>query len=64
VATAGDRLAAAGLVPGTSGNLSARAGDLVAATPSGLRCGGLRAEQVTVIDLDGNVVDGDLLPTS
>ncbi len=64
VAAAGDRLAAAGLVPGTSGNLSARAGDLVAATPSGLRCGGLRAEQVTVIDLDGNVVDGDLLPTS
>jgi L-fuculose-phosphate aldolase len=64
VANAGDRLAAAGLVPGTSGNLSARAGDLVAATPSGLPCGGLRAEQVTVIDLDGNVVDGDLLPTS
>jgi L-fuculose-phosphate aldolase len=64
LAEAGCRLAARGLVIGTSGNLSARAGDLVAVTPTGGVIGTLTAGQMTVIDLDGNVVDGDLEPTS
>ena len=65
LAAAGRRLADRGLVIGTSGNLSARAGDLIAVTPTGGVIGDLTAEQMTVISLeDGRVVDGDLAPTS
>jgi L-fuculose-phosphate aldolase len=65
LAAAGRRLAERGLVIGTSGNLSARHGDLVAVTPTGGVIGELTAEQMTVISLeDGSVVDGELAPTS
>jgi L-fuculose-phosphate aldolase len=64
VAAAARRLAAEGLVAGTSGNLSARAGERVAMTPTGAVLAELEAEQVTVVDLDGHVVDGELAPTS
>ena len=64
VAAAARQLAADGLVQGTSGNVSARAGDRVAVTPTGARLAGLAPEQVTVVDLDGEVVDGELAPTS
>src|SRR3954454_569093 len=64
VATAARRLAADGLVQGTSGNVSARAGDHVAVTPTGGVLAELEAEHVTVVDLDGRVVDGELAPTS
>ena len=65
LAEAGARLAARGLVIGTSGNLSARDGDLVAVTPTGGVISELTAAQMTVISLqDGRVVDGELAPTS
>jgi L-fuculose-phosphate aldolase len=65
LAAAGRRLAERGLVIGTSGNLSARHGDLVAVTPTGGVISELTAEQMTVIRLeDGEVVDGELAPTS
>lgn len=64
VAAASRRLAAAGLVLGTAGNVSARAGDRVAITPTGARLSELDADDVTVVDLAGNVVDGALAPTS
>jgi L-fuculose-phosphate aldolase len=64
LAAAGRRLAARGLVIGTSGNLSVRSGDLIAVTPTGGVISELTGEQMTVIDLDGTVVDGDLEPTS
>jgi L-fuculose-phosphate aldolase len=64
LAEAGRRLAARGLVIGTSGNLSARVGDLVVVTPTGAVIGDLTADQMTVIGLDGAVADGDLAPTS
>jgi L-fuculose-phosphate aldolase len=64
VAAAARRLAADGLVHGTSGNLSARSGEHVAVTPTGAVLAELEAEQVTVVDLDGRVVDGRLAPTS
>lgn len=64
LAEAGRRLAARGLVIGTSGNLSVRVGDLVAVTPTGGVIGDLIADQMTVIGLDGAVADGDLAPTS
>ncbi len=57
-------LAAQGLVIGTAGNISARNGDLIAVTPTGADLGTVTPEMVTVIDLDGEVVDGDLAPTS
>ena len=64
VAAASRHLAERGLVIGTAGNISARRGDLVAVTPTGADLGTVTAKMVTVIDLDGAVVDGDLAPTS
>ncbi len=64
VARQARRLAAEGMVIGTAGNVSARSGDLVAITPTGIRMADVRAEQVTVVDPDGAVVDGALAPTS
>ena len=64
VAEAARSLAAAGLVTGTAGNLSARAGELVAVTPTGARLEELTPEAIAVVDLDGEQVAGDLAPTS
>ena len=64
VAAAARWLAAAGLVAGTSGNLSARSGDRVAVTPTGAVLAELEAGDVTVVDLDGAPVAGRLAPTS
>ncbi len=64
VAAASRHLAQKGLVIGTAGNISARKGDLVAVTPTGADLSTVTAKMVTVIDLEGEVVDGDLAPTS
>jgi L-fuculose-phosphate aldolase len=64
VADVSRRLAAEGLVLGTTGNVSARNGDLVAITPTGAVLADLEPEQVSVVDLDGEQADGDLAPTS
>jgi L-fuculose-phosphate aldolase len=64
VAAAAHRLAADGLVTGTAGNVSARAGELVAVTPTGARLEEVTPEQVAVVGLDGEQVDGELAPTS
>jgi L-fuculose-phosphate aldolase len=64
VAVASRRLAAEGLVEGTSGNVSARSLDHVAITPTGGVLAELEASDVTVVDLDGGVVQGELAPTS
>ncbi len=64
VAGASRRLASAGLVPGSAGNVSARAGELVAITPTGAALGTLAPDQVTVVDLAGAVIDGALAPSS
>jgi len=45
-------MAAAGLVVGTSGNVSVRAGDLVAVSPSGVDYAELAADLVGVHRLD------------
>jgi L-fuculose-phosphate aldolase len=57
-------LAAAGLVVGTAGNVSVRAGDLVAVTPSGVDYADLVARDVGVHRLDGTPVEAPLAPTS
>jgi L-fuculose-phosphate aldolase len=64
VAAASRRLATAGLVVGTSGNLSVRHGELVAITPTGADLGTLEAEHVSVVDREGRLVWGELEPTS
>jgi L-fuculose-phosphate aldolase len=64
VAAASRRLAAEGLVLGTAGNVSARAGEHVAITPTGADLASLAAADVTVVALNGAVVAGTLAPTS
>lgn len=58
------QLATDGLVIGTAGNVSARAGDLVAITPTGGVLAELEPEHMSIIDMQGNLVAGDLEPTS
>lgn len=58
------RLAADGLAVGTAGNLSVRAGDLVAVTPSALDYDELEPALVPVVDLDGARADGELPPST
>jgi L-fuculose-phosphate aldolase len=64
VAAAARRLAAEGLVVGTAGNVSERAGELVAITPTGAALKELTAGQVAVVDSTGEHVDGELAATS
>lgn len=64
VAQAGWSLAAAGLVTGLAGNVSARAGELVAVTPTGGRLATLSADDIALVGLDGELVDAPLAPTS
>jgi L-fuculose-phosphate aldolase len=65
VAAACRTLAAEGLLLGTAGNVSARAGDLVAITPTGLTLADATPQTVTVVRLaDATVVRGGLAPTS
>jgi L-fuculose-phosphate aldolase len=56
------RLAAAGLVVGTAGNVSIRETDTVSITAKGVALGEVTPEDIAVTDLDGNVLAGS--PTS
>jgi L-fuculose-phosphate aldolase len=64
VAAACRRLAAEGLVRATSGNVSARAGEHVAITPTGGVLAELTAEEVVLVDRAGELVEGRYAPTS
>ncbi|MDQ1597444.1 MAG: 3-dehydro-4-phosphotetronate decarboxylase [Microbacteriaceae bacterium] len=55
---AGRRLAALGLSPGSSGNLSVRVGDAIVMSPTGSDLAALDAEQLSVLDFDGNLLSG------
>ncbi|MFH9619412.1 class II aldolase/adducin family protein [Streptomyces pratensis] len=63
VATA-RRTAAEGLVVGTSGNVSARVGDVVLVTPSGVPYDRLGPGDAVGVDLEGRQVLGEMVPTS
>lgn len=58
------RMRTDGLVVGTSGNISVRAGDLVAVSPSGVDYDAMAPESVGVHRLDGSPVEAPLPPTS
>lgn len=61
----GRRLAAAGLVVGTGGNISIRtAADEVLVTPTGCALDELTSADLVTVDLDGTVRDGRTAPTS
>lgn len=64
IAQAARQLAAHGLVAGSAGNVSAAVGDLIAITATGAELASLTPAQVTVVDRQGAIVDGDLAPTS
>jgi L-fuculose-phosphate aldolase len=57
-------LAASGLVVGAAGNVSARAGELVAVTPAGGRLASLAPDEIAVVDVEGALVDAPRAPTS
>jgi len=52
------------LTPGVSGNISARIEDKIIITSSGSANGYLKEEDFAIIDLDGNIVEGDKKPSS
>ncbi len=54
------------LVMWTGGNVSARDAEtgLVVIKPSGIRYEDLKAEHMVVLDIDGNIMEGDLKPSS
>jgi len=64
VVRSAQRMIADGLVVGTSGNISIRAGDLIAVTPSGVDYSGLEPQDIAVVTLGGALVSGQLAPTS
>lgn len=64
VAAACRRLAAERLVIGTAGNVSMASGELVAITPTGAVLAELEPDQVSVVDRQGALVEGELEPTS
>lgn len=66
VATAARQLAGAGLVIGTAGNVSAldhESGHVVV-TGTGVVLAECRPQDVTVVDRDGSIIVGELVPTS
>jgi L-fuculose-phosphate aldolase len=58
------RMQADELTVGTSGNISVRAGEHIAITPSGAAYEDLTPESICVLDLDGNPVEDGLAPSS
>lgn len=56
-------LPANNLVMGTSGNVSGRKGDRVVIKPSGVAYDELSPSKLVVVDLDGEVVEGELKPS-
>lgn len=61
---AGRRMTDRGLVVGTAGNLSIRADERVVVTPMGARLGDLTPDVMSVVDLEGNQINGTSAPTS
>ncbi len=62
---AAQKMSAQNMLPGSWGNLSVKiTDDAFAVTPSGRGYDSLAAEDVTIVDAEGKVLDGALLPSS
>ena len=57
------RLPEEGLVSLTWGNVSGRVDELVAIKPSGVHYAGMKPEDIVVLDLQGNIIAGELRPS-
>jgi ribulose-5-phosphate 4-epimerase/fuculose-1-phosphate aldolase len=55
---AGRKLAGLGLSPGSSGNISVRVGDTIVMSPTGSDLAALDAQQLSVLDFEGNLLSG------
>lgn len=66
IAEYGKRVSSAGLSHGTAGNLSIydRETGLMAISPSGINYFDILPEDIVIVDLDGNVVEGTRKPSS
>jgi L-fuculose-phosphate aldolase len=64
VAACGRRLVRTGLVVGSAGNVSARVGDQIAITPSGVPYDRIEPADVCVINMAGRPLDGPDRPSS
>lgn len=55
-----------GLIHGTSGNISVRdkKDNVVAITPSGIAYGIMKVEDIAIVDIDGNWIDGNYKPST
>ena len=55
-----------GLISGTSGNIAVQDEDenIVAITPSGIIYKTMKAEDIAIVDMDGNWIDGQFKPSS
>lgn len=60
----GLKMLRSGLTRGAGGNLSRRLGDMFAVTPSGVGYESMTPEQVMVLRLDGEVIEGEAAPSS
>lgn len=62
----GKKLVTTGLTKGTGGNLSVydRKNGLVAITPSGIDFFEIQLEDIVILDIEGNIVEGNRLPSS
>ncbi|WP_419579736.1 class II aldolase/adducin family protein, partial [Streptococcus suis] len=62
----GKKLVTEGLTKGTGGNLSVfnREKSLMAITPSGIDFFEIKEEDIVIMDLEGQVVEGEKLPSS
>lgn len=62
----GRKMSSAGLSHGTAGNLSIRDGEtgLIAITPSGVQYFDIHPEDIVIMDMEGNVVEGNRKPSS
>ena len=64
VINTGIEMAKTSLVVGTWGNISKRIDDkLIAITPSGMDYYSLKPEDITILNMDGKVVDGERKPS-
>lgn len=66
VVECGKKISSAGLCPGTSGNVSIYNAELgyVALSPSGMDYFETKPEDVVIVDLDANIIDGSRKPSS